>query len=220
MILIYDDLGVSKDSVDALVELLSDREAVRCISGADIQHNNALGQATCLIIPGGRSLPFYECLGAAGNKAIIDFVNQGGRYVGLCAGAYYAAKETVFAEGLPLELLLPGALNFFQGRAIGPVFAALDFAYQTEQGAAIIDITLNNSKKYAVYFNGGCYFELPEAMPHTTLIARYDSNQKAAIIACRVGKGCAVLSGVHPELSVDEPSRKQLLKQLVEPYKG
>ena len=201
MFLIYNDTGVSSESVQALIDFLSPIDTVQCVLGSDIQTDRLLSKATCFIMPGGRSLPFYEKCGQRGNEAIIRFVQNGGRYLGLCAGAYYAAQKTVFAQGLPLELILPGKLNFFKGRAIGPAFSATEFAYQTENGALSVDIILKNGSKQAVYFNGGCYFENAERVKNTEVLAHYAATQQPAIIACSVGRGMAVLSGVHPELS-------------------
>ena len=124
MFLIYNDTGTSSESVQALVDFLSPIATVQCVIGSDIQNDTLWSRASCFIMPGGRSLPFYKTCGALGNEALVRFVKNGGRYVGLCAGAYYAAKETIFAEKLPLELVLPGELNFFEGRAIGPAFLA------------------------------------------------------------------------------------------------
>lgn len=201
MILIYNDEGTSKDSVTALLHYFKDNEAVKTISGRELQNAAWISHTRLLIVPGGRSLPFYEKLGSAGNKNIVDFVKQGGCYLGLCAGAYYAANETIFAMGLPLELRLPGELHFFHGRAIGPVFADNLFAYASEAGARIVTVDWQDQGTYSVYFNGGCYFENADTFKNVTVLARYHANQLPAIIQCAVGKGRAILSGVHPELS-------------------
>lgn len=197
-ILIYNDEGASQECVNALLAYFKNS---KCISGEDLQKNNWIHSTRLLIMPGGRSLPFYKKLTEIGNQYIKLFVEQGGCYVGLCAGAYYASTKTVFAEGTPLALTLPGELHFFQGRAIGPVFTDKPFEYNSESGAQNVDIRFEDQKKYSVYFNGGCYFENAEAFANTHILARYEKNNLPAIIACQIGKGRAVLSGVHPELS-------------------
>lgn len=202
-ILIYNDDGASSDCINALLSYFHG-EKVKCVSGADLQKNNWMHDTRLLIIPGGRSMPFYKKLGKAGNNNIKRFVEQGGCYLGLCAGAYYACTETIFAEGLPLELKLPGELHFFQGRAIGPVFADTEFAYASESGACTVSVIWKNQRSYPVYFNGGCYFENADHFKNTEIFAKYTSNNLPAIIACAVGKGRAILSGVHPELSADQ----------------
>ncbi len=47
-----------------------------------------------LIVPGGKSSEFGKELQAAGKKAIRDFMQQGGGYFGVCAGAFLAAANT------------------------------------------------------------------------------------------------------------------------------
>lgn len=217
MILIYNDKGASSVCVQALVDFLSQKHTVNCVSGYDLQKTDWMQNTTTLIIPGGRSLPFYETLGLQGNHNIREFVEQGGTYFGICAGAYYACSETVFAEGLSLELKLPGELHFFSGRAIGPVFADEDFTYDSEKGARVVDVRWQNGKIYSTYFNGGCYFENADA----TVLATYSENQKPAIITCSVGRGRVILSGVHPELSYltipndADPQHQSLRKKLI-----
>lgn len=202
MIFIYADEGTSSDSVAALEQYFSSRFSTRCVTANDLQDRHWIQSTRLLVMPGGRSLPFYTSLGEKGNQHIIDFVSQGGCYVGLCAGAYYAAQKTLFALGSPLELRLDGPLNFFKGSAIGPVFAANHFAYQSELGARVV-LVQYQEKSYPVYFNGGCYFELNAMRDNAAVLATYADNQLPAIIQCRVGMGKVILSGVHPELSLN-----------------
>ena len=192
MILIYNDKGASLVCVQALVDFLSSQHKVKCVSGSDLQKSDWLQNTNTLVIPGGRSLPFYETLSRRGNQNIRKFVEQGGTYVGICAGAYYACAETIFAEGLPLELKLPGELHFFSGRAIGPVFADEDFTYDSEKGARVVEVQWRDGTIYPTYFNGGCYFENADGMQ---VLATHVQNQQPAIIACEVGRGCVILSG-------------------------
>ncbi len=220
MILIYNDEGASSVCVQALVDYLSTKHEIKCVSGYDLQKTDWMQHTAVLIIPGGRSLPFYETLGLQGNQHIREFVEQGGTYFGICAGAYYACAETIFAEGLPLELKLHGALHFFSGRAIGPVFADEDFTYDSEKGARVVDVQWQDGDIYSAYFNGGCYFDNHDVK--TTVLATYADNQKPAMIACSVGLGRAILSGIHPELSYEtipndsDPHHQYLRMQLMQ----
>ena len=189
-VLVYDDQGASLQSVAALKTYFN----ARSVTGQCLQDTTWISNTDLLVMPGGRSLPFYQTLGDLGNRNIIDFVNAGGTYLGLCAGAYYAARKTLFACGLPHEIELDGALNFFEGEAIGPVFLQEKFDYGSETGARIVDVVIDG-EIYPAYFNGGCYFS---ESPFT--IARYLDNNLPAMIAFSFGKGRVVLSGVHPEL--------------------
>lgn len=214
-VLIYLDKGVSQESADALFLYFNAIKPTYFITGEALQKRDWMAQTEYLIIPGGRSLPFYESLNEAGNANIIAFVEQGGCYVGFCAGAYYACSETLFAQGLPLELKLPGRLNFFNGRAIGPVLCTKEFAYHSESGACITDIVWQDQTHYPVYFNGGCFFEQSDDVENITTLARYAINQKPAVIDCCVEKGRAILFGVHPELSSRDVAQS-ILSRLLE----
>lgn len=71
------------------------------------------------------------------------------------------------------------------------------------------------------YFNGGCFFEAPEQHGDATVLGRYGElkGSPAAIVLCSVGKGRALLSGVHVEylvedLSLDHPHFHDIVPQL------
>jgi len=196
MILVYRDEGVSEVSALGLHQAFSAFQEVRFTSGALLQKKEALKDVKILVIPGGRSLPYYTSLGEKGNQAIIDFVRQGGVYLGVCAGAYYAAKQTFFAQGTPNALTLDGPLCFFPGDAVGPVFQADQFGYQSEAGAVITSVFWGQ-KDYQSYFNGGCYFK---ASNPDYILATYAENGLPAIVSFPYHQGHVVLSGVHPEL--------------------
>lgn len=51
-----------------------------------------------------------------------EFVHAGGRYLGLCAGAYYGCARVVFEPGTPLEVVGDRELAFFPGIARGAAF--------------------------------------------------------------------------------------------------
>jgi hypothetical protein len=56
------------------------------------------------------------CLCASG------FVNSGGSYLGLCAGAYYACSSVQFEQGSRLQVLGDRELAFFPGIACGAAY--------------------------------------------------------------------------------------------------
>jgi glutamine amidotransferase-like uncharacterized protein len=51
-----------------------------------------------------------------------EFVSQGGGYLGLCAGAYYACARVEFEPGTRLEVVGDRELAFFPGIAQGAAF--------------------------------------------------------------------------------------------------
>jgi len=161
-----------------------------------------------VVIPGGRDLPYHNHLQGEANRRIRSFVENGGSYLGICAGGYYGASEVIFEEGGPLEVVGLRELAFFPGRAVGPAFGKGKFAYGTQKGATLAKLKWEKGRSSA-YFNGGCYFE--DAHHHADVIATYEELDLPAIISCKVGKGRAILSGVHLECEVDEDKPRQLL---------
>ncbi|CAO3611002.1 unnamed protein product [Cunninghamella echinulata] len=152
------------------------------------------------------------------NQRIKNYVHGGGSYLGLCAGAYYASANIAFEFDTPLEVKGPRELAFYPGLSRGTMYPG--FVYNSNKGARSIPITLENKNKQIinVFYNGGGYFVRPTDYDQVTVIATYpdgprfkdsdnnnndDENTKAAsIVLCKVGKGLALLSGVHPEYDV------------------
>jgi glutamine amidotransferase-like uncharacterized protein len=162
-------------------------------------------EAALLIIPGGADIPYTRSLNGIGNQKIRDFVENGGSFLGICAGCYYAGAFVDFAKETALEVQGMRELSFFPGIVRGPFLAPYD--YQSEQGARAAKIIWKSTLEFQendsfyVYYNGGGYFVEAALTNNTTVLATYSSEEEgeAAIIECRVGLGKAILSGVHFE---------------------
>ena len=205
IILIYNGDGVAPAcALTTLRSFINVPEQAYTLSVINHQHVlNTAWEDNCIlfVMPGGRSTPYYAALGEDGNRRIRAFVEQGGNYLGICAGGYYGARLTEFARGLPHEIVRDGALCFFNGTAKGPAYDAHDFSYNSQQNARIVTITLDRHEHHQVYYNGGCYFIDAEKYNHTSVLARYADSKHPAIIECHYGAGKALLSGVHFEYS-------------------
>ncbi len=149
-------------------------------------------------MPGGRDRPYHAHLQGVPNQKIRSFVENGGCYLGICAGAYYGCKQVEFDLGFPLEVFESRELSFFSGSAIGPAYGAGTFEYSSEKGARMALIEAGN-RKFHVYYNGGPYFS--GDFSNVKILARYVELPASppAIIECQVGEGKAILSGVHLE---------------------
>src|SRR5207244_3425508 len=69
-----------------------------------------LARLEAVVVPGGWAPSIAGALGADGLAALRAFVSKGGRYVGVCAGAYLAAREVRWeGQAYPYPLgLFPG----------------------------------------------------------------------------------------------------------------
>ncbi|XP_065679752.1 uncharacterized protein LOC136071711 isoform X1 [Hydra vulgaris] len=160
-----------------------------------------------LVIPGGRDLPYTRDITMSAIDNIREFVDMGGSYLGICAGAYFACSQVEFEKGTSLEVLGYRSLQFFKGIARGSVYNG--FKYDSTSGARMVHLQLHhdfntvNQNSYA-YFDGGCEF-IPEEnfTLHKTVAFYNDFTDKKAIVLTKFGKGKVLLSGVHPEMDAN-----------------
>jgi biotin--protein ligase len=169
-----------------------------------------------LIMPGGRDIPYQSALQGTPNEHIRSFVEEGGRYLGLCAGAYYASGRIEFEKGTSLEVVVDRDLKFFPGLALGPAYGPNLFRYHEANGAKVASLVLATGCSKA-FFDGGPAFMDAHLYPNVDILARYEDiqGQPPAIILCRVGQGIALLSGVHPCYCFKEPVKDRFLQKLV-----
>jgi glutamine amidotransferase-like uncharacterized protein len=150
------------------------------------------------IMPGGRDRPYHRDLQGEGCRRIRRFVEDGGTYLGICAGAYFGCSQVRFDVGFPLEVFETRELRFFPGSAVGPAYGKGTYDYESNKGARAALLRSDHGTFYA-YYNGGCTFE--GDFSSCDILARFAELEGAppAILSCRVGKGRAILSGVHLE---------------------
>ncbi len=202
---VYSDKGVSSESLThtlhTLHKLFDKKYTIKTLNAHDVIQGTWKKNAALFIMPGGADLPYVKALNGKGNQQIKDYVEHGGNYLGICAGAYYASREVQFAVGTPLEVVGSRELSFFSGIAKGPVLAP--YYYDSNRGARAAKITISNNKlqRTTVFYNGGPEF-IPDAQQkNTEVIARYEDlpQKPAAIIKVKIGSGTALLTAVHFE---------------------
>lgn len=133
-----------------------------------------------------------------GYKANIrNFVEQGGRYMGFCLGAYLAGHSPGFdlldkKDDTDAECDEPGAQVPDEREAIIQV----DWTFSTgpEQG--------HTDPKRWLYFQDGAVIELHKRST-AKVLGRYSSTQDVAASLSSFGKGWVGLVGPHPEAGQD-----------------
>lgn len=214
-IAIYDDEGVARRSLQILCSALAEEgfSNTQLVNARILSQPEWLSSTQLLIIPGGRDLPYQKALRGSANRHIRQFVERGGRYLGICAGAYYASAFVEFEKGGPLEVLGARPLQFFPGVARGPICGLGRFDYESESGAEQVELEVASLGRIFAYYNGGCGFIEAEAYPNVDVRARFAQlpGFPAALIRCRVGQGVAILSGVHPEYNRENGLLKTIL---------
>ncbi len=223
-IYVYYDKGVAEPGISyvlaSLNEFLGKQYSIQTLNAKEVIEKPWMEDAVLWVMPGGSDLYYLRKLKGLGNQRIQAYVAQGGAYLGLCAGAYYAAAYVEFDKEGPLEVLGARELKFFPGKAIGPILAPYDYESKSGSRAAQLRLNLEAVKTTSVYYNGGCYFEGTEQSENTRVLAYY-ANGLPAIIECAYQKGRAILSGVHFEydpnlVDAEDPYHQAILSELKE----
>ena len=218
-VLLYEDTGTSNVDILSLAlkaafgsmksKLGTFKYHLLRVSANDIIHGGCLTDANIFVMPGGRDLPYVAKLQGSGIENLRRFVENGGRYFGICAGAYFASSFCEFEKGSDMEVCGQRDMKLYPGTALGCIYPG--FQYGSENGARMINVILTdkfgdsvNNRKFPVYYNGGCEFILQSQseLQEVENVARYeDFPDKNAIVLCKHGDGKILLSGVHPEMN-------------------
>ena len=200
IIYIYKGPGVSKKSLPHFKKLFQ-KKTIHFLSCEEVLKGTWVNDAALFVMPGGADIPYTKKLNGLGNTIIKQYVENGGIYLGICAGAYYAAKNIAFSKGTESEVTGDRELSFFQGTIEGPTLAP--YHLETFEGAraAYVEWNLDRKTAFHSFYNGGGHFINPMQYPNTKVLAIYKDlpSQPVAAVECSVGKGKAILSGVHFE---------------------
>lgn len=244
-LLVYNDLGVGPMSRTYTSTCLTEMvDTNRCIVSEINSHqlilDNWENQCCLLVIPGGADSFYHQLLSGVGCRKIRDYVERGGSYLGLCAGAYFATRAFEFDRGGELEILATRELSFFPGCAIGPAYGVGTYRYDSHYGARASKLSCyidGAPSQVSVYSNGAPYFlGDKDDLKDVSILARYldIEGEPAAIVECQVFKGKAILCGPYPifslncldannefirsilsELETHDDNRRQLVSQIL-----
>ncbi|MDW7739459.1 MAG: BPL-N domain-containing protein [Bacillota bacterium] len=149
--------------------------------------------------PGGFAAEYKNYIRDHAN--IRSFVEEGGMFIGSCAGAYYAG-DILRWQGTDHEY----PLKLFNGKGVGPLSGLIgwgeidSFSLETEHS-----VNLEFDTTIEFYYFDGPYFE-PYVTESIVILSRYEVNAEPAVIAGHFGDGKYLLLGPHPELGGYSPS--------------
>ena len=205
-ILVYNDTGCA--DINQLVSALKSHFVPRgCrvtpVNAQEIICEKKLNETVlAFFMPGGADTPYRQKLAVRGNALIRDYVQNGGIYYGICAGAYYACRETIFEADIPaLKIMHKGGLDLVEGKAIGTLYKELQIAPYAKTGnaSAVVNLIWQDGQQYVAHYHGGPYFQFPDSA-EVNVLANYDlKDPKPAIVARQYGDGKVIISGVHFE---------------------
>lgn len=189
---LYTGKGSWDEDVEALRNFLDAHELTLVeIDQKTISKGELNELCDILVFVGGWSSEYCHYIENHAN--IRSYVENGGCFVGFCAGAYYASS-TMLWKGSHLDY----PLKLFSGTAAGPLSIGWGKPSEIELNK---EITFNLEFEDTLeiwYFDGPCFTGISE--PSTQVLARYRDNGEAAVIAFSFGNGRVLLSGPHPEL--------------------
>lgn len=143
---------------------------------------DTLKHADCLVIPGGLgdSDQFDTKMNDI-SAAIIGYVAEGGRYLGICMGAYFTGKHY---------------LNLLDS-ADAVQYIKRPGASTTREDHDIVELDWQGEAR-EVYFHDGAAFVSREGKIPGSVVARYSNGDAAAIIQ-EYKQGKIGVIGPHPE---------------------
>lgn len=166
-IFVYSGMGAyqAKDIENFLSVFNFDYERI-CEHKLEKLMNNSI-----FIVPGGKISDYLPSWGSGGIKKIKDFLNNGGIFVGICAGVYVSGKTFNGSEGLNLI-----EQNFDYEKSFGIIKA--------KYGKEEIELVKENGPK------------LPNDAGEIII---KDENNDTQAIKIQLGLGAAYLFASHPE---------------------
>jgi len=163
-----------------------------------------------LIMPGGESWVYLEDLGEAGAQNIRDYVRNGGSYLGICAGAFYATSHR---EGGPangsygIGLLEGTAYDGTSLEVPGYIEGVMDFLW--ELGHPLVK-GLGKSVRMLLYGGPAFHYSSEEAKKkNIEVVLRFSESKDPAMIRFKYGKGHVFLAAPHFEIK-EEKGEKPL----------
>ena len=242
----YEDDGVWEEEVTALEHMFkvfnwTYRSVDQIEINTGILASGPQRKFRALIAPGGWSWYREEAVTENGEKNLRAFVENGGHFVGFCAGAYWAAKRLVFAMNAsgknntystPEDFngVYPYELALYPGDAKGPLgWMPWKNGTNVNFSAAIINLENKNMRRIGLpkesrfLYGGGPFFPNAEKVPGMEVWARAKSNitaqtaatgeGQATIVHFPSGKGSVTLFSYHPDVLIKHQADGIALKQ-------
>jgi glutamine amidotransferase-like uncharacterized protein len=155
---------------------------------ADLRDFSVLERAQLWIQPGGKSVTAAKTMGPELVGAVRRFVEQGGGYVGFCAGGFMST-ETIGTSGYPGLGIVAGSTTYH--------VVEDDAAYRMEK-------VWTPDGDRSVFFAGGPQFVVSDEALQAVqgrVTARTEDGSQILALEAHYGQGKVAVSGFHPEAS-------------------
>ena len=162
--LVYVDKGVCVPSANALAEqlrsLLDPSVSVINVDAHYLRTEAWEDKTVVLAMGGGICSEWDENLQDEGIAKIDQYVTGGGKFIGDCAGAYFASAKSCFT--LSDRMIEKNRrLRFFPGKALGPLVETDEYLSLDAARAVSVSFKIRGSwEEGCLYYQGGCLFEV------------------------------------------------------------
>lgn len=202
VVALYSDLGAWEESVQAAEKMFQWINCTVELVNADYINNKGLDNFSILCIPGGNMYQYAQDISSKGRENIKNFIRNGGGYIGICGGAYFASERVVW-QGNQLPM---ASLEVFPGTAEGPINEIVPYPNYNMCKVNIVGsahpITQSEpNSAWMLYYWGPAL--VPNKDANITILGKYDKVNQPTMLAFDYGLGRVFLIGTHPEIEED-----------------
>jgi glutamine amidotransferase-like uncharacterized protein len=202
VVALYSDKGCWDESIQAAEKMFQWMGYSVERVDADYINTAGLSNFKLLCIPGGDMYQYSQDISSRGKLNINNFISEGGGYIGICGGAYFAGSKVVW-KGNELSMT---PLSLFSGTARGPLNEIVPYPNYGMCKVDIVDtthvITASESTQASMLYYWGPAL-LPDDSTNLKILGRYDTGNQPMMLAVEYGQGRAFLIGTHPEIEED-----------------
>jgi len=173
-------------------------QQIQAINFATITGGGLVNSAFDVVVfPGGYAYGYEYWLSGSEPK-IRSFVSNGGSYLGVCAGAFYAAS-TVIWDGTTYDY----PLDLFTGSETGPITDIAPDEYWALTPVSFVDSTLGlNTQLQSLYYGGGYKSIVSGVTTFGTYAYTGSASGKPSAARFTYGSGHVALTDTHNEARI------------------
>jgi glutamine amidotransferase-like uncharacterized protein len=214
---LYSDHGVWDSSLIAATNMFEWMGYTVAVVDAEYINDVGLDNFRVLCVPGGDMYQYSQDISAVGKEHIRDFVKNGGGYIGICGGAYFASERVIWqGQEIPVEFL-----GLFSGTAQGAIDEIAPYPDYAMCQVNIVEhshpITEELGDSVCILYYWGPML-LPDQDAGVDILGRYQAVDEPCMVAFEYGAGRVFLIGTHPEIEEDsDRDGAEEMDELVDP---
>jgi glutamine amidotransferase-like uncharacterized protein len=202
VIAIYSGESTAEESVRAAEKMFEWMGYSVGLVQANLIKSEGLHNFSILCIPGGDMYRYTEELSSDGIERIKSFISNGGGYIGICGGAYFAGEKIIWQDNqLPMN-----SLGLFQGTCKGPIDEIAPYPGYDMCKINVVDsshfITKSSADSAWMLYYWGPMFVF-EDNDNIHILGKYDIGGGPMMLCFEYGNGRVFIIGTHPEIEED-----------------